>query len=352
MDLSAYAERFHARIGDSHHIASPLGAWLVLELAKGNRAALLDTPHPLVGAATAIWQRFAEPRLPMAGTPLPDQPALDAWAREHTFGLIDRFPVRVSPQTMLILASALATKVTWTRPFQTASAERLGAGSPWAGRLQTVLKTPSGRGHLQYIASTRNAGDVAVHTALAQDGLSVTSVVAAPEVPAHGVIAAAYELIGEHEKRSLFELPLGEAPLWTITEEPAQVTAFDGREERYTSILPAWSAESDHDLSHPDFGFAAAAARLGEALGRPDLSFVARQSALARYSRLGFEAAAVTAMMTLAGAIVAREGVRRTAELRFAHPYAVVAVAEDPSGGPWAKVPAFSAWVAEPEDAS
>ena len=43
-------------------------------------------------------------------------------------------------------------------------------------------------------------------------------------------------------------------------------------------------------------------------------------------------------------------GKRREAELRFDHPYAVVATAT--GTGPWADLPVFSAWVADPEDAT
>jgi hypothetical protein len=52
---------------------------------------------------------------------------------------------------------------------------------------------------------------------------------------------------------------------------------------------------------------------------------------------------------------------RRVAELRFGHPYAVVAVATDPAAArrrpgsalsPWHGVPVFSAWVSEPDDAA
>jgi hypothetical protein len=47
--------------------------------------------------------------------------------------------------------------------------------------------------------------------------------------------------------------------------------------------------------------------------------------------------------------------VARIAELRFGHPYAVVAVATDEragdgGAGPWHGVPVFSAWVADPEE--
>jgi hypothetical protein len=82
---------------------------------------------------------------------------------------------------------------------------------------------------------------------------------------------------------------------------------------------------------------------------------------MARYSRTGFEAAAVTAIAIELAALVS--GRRREAELRFAHPYAAVAIATDPEGagqrrggrvshGPWHGLPVFSAWVSEPEDAT
>ncbi|NED56424.1 hypothetical protein G3I24_36765, partial [Micromonospora aurantiaca] len=67
---------------------------------------------------------------------LPDQAALDAWARERTGGLIDRFPVDVTPDTLLVLANALATRVSWADPFDTAPGAELGAGSAWSGRLR------------------------------------------------------------------------------------------------------------------------------------------------------------------------------------------------------------------------
>ncbi len=79
---------------------------------------------------------------------------------------------------------------------------------------------------------------------------------------------------------------------------------------------------------------------------------------MARYTRVGFEAGAVSAM---AFVTMLTLGLRRTAELRFGHPYAVIAVAADDSArrgiaasawsGRWNGVPVFSAWVAEPGEA-
>jgi len=56
----------------------------------------------------------------------------------------------------------------------------------------------------------------------------------------------------------------------------------------------------------------------------------ARQAAMARYTRIGFEAGAVIALAITLSAVAQRPGVRRTAELRFGHPFAVVAVADSP----------------------
>ncbi|MDZ5446877.1 hypothetical protein U2F26_29820 [Micromonospora sp. 4G57] len=394
--LARYAERLHAAVDPGHHVASPLGAWLLLALcgpaatgaerdeladvlgmnpsaAAATAAALLAEPHPLVPAATAVWHhvgydpgRLADwyADLPPRTTtgPLPTQDALDAWAREHTLGLIDRFPLRITPQVVLALASALATRISWADPFDLTPAAALGSASPWAGSLTRALRAPE-RGHRCWIAATERAGEVIVHVATAQPavtdggraGLAVVSVAAAPDVAPGDVLAAAYRLGAaavagaEPGRRSLFELPLGETALWSVREERVRTRARDGREERHTAVLPCWSARSEHDLTAPRLGFPTAI----RAVAGVDAQAEARQAAMARFGRYGFEAAAVTGAFALVS--LPPEGVARTAELRFGHPYAVVALATDerPDGvGPWHGVPVFSAWVAEPEEPS
>ncbi|MFG1881599.1 hypothetical protein [Micromonospora sp. NPDC049102] len=406
--LSAYAERLHATIGDRHHVASPLGAWLLLAVTAATTGAgqatdsdpatgpdpaaeglasalgtdlasaatvahaLLDAPHPLVTSATALWLRTrhlvdepagwraALPATTEVGT-FPDQAGLDAWAREHTDGLIETFPLKVSPDVVFALASALATRISWTEPFDVADARVLGPDSSWTD-LRQVLRSP-GHGHRGAIVATERSGDVIVHVARAQAsegaGLVVLSVAAERHVPAADVLATAYRLsAGAADgaqpagRRSLFDLPLGETPLWTLREERVRTRARDGREERHQAVLPCWSARSDHDLTAESLGFPAAATTLSRALDQPVQGFEARQVAMARYGRYGFEAAAVTGMFGTVS--LPPEGVARTAELRFGHPYAVVAVATDSradgTSGPWHGVPVFSAWVSEPDD--
>jgi hypothetical protein len=399
--VTRYAGRFHQVACAGHHVASPLGAWLLLALAgpactgddrreleeilgadagaaAGFAAELLANPHPLVPAAAAVWGTGTGPLSktvtawlaglpPQVDTgPVPAQADLNSWARRHTFGLIDRFPLE-DGTLIWLLATALATRVSWERPFDLARAATLGPASPWAAALTRVLATPQAPwpgpvpGHDAFIAATGAAGEVAVHAATARGGLLVVSVIAAPEVPAADVIAAAYDLgtglaaDRPVSRRSLFDLPAGDGPAWTITEEPVQTTAPGGREEVCTAVLPAWSAQSTHPLTDPALGFAT----VRHALDPVD-PWDARQAAMARYTRTGFEAAAVTALGIALAAVARRPGMRRTAQLRFGHPFAVVAVVADGATdsrhpgprGPWHGLPVFSAWITRPEDAT
>lgn len=405
--LASYAERFHEGIGRGHHVASPLGAWMLLALcgpASDGRlrdeitaalgidvdtaaafvATLLAEPHPAVASAAAIWTR---PGLPAAGMSywlarlpsmiergdVPAQDALDAWASEHTYGMIDRFPLTLHPETFIVLATALATKVSWETPFEAVSSDQLSrpGEQPWSARVRRVLRSPmSEASHTQFIATSDRAGDVAVHTVQASPGLSVTSVIARPDVPPVDVIAAAYELAiaiargRDVPARSLFDLPVGDSPMWSIEEEATWVPSPDGRFEECSAVLPAWSADAQHDLGRPELGFPAAAAALVRLAGTSNVDFKAAQSVVARYDRKGFEAAALTALMapTLAGGPSGQHGRLRIGTLRFGHPFAVVAVTTEnspwdrPIGatamGPWHGLPVYSAWVAEPTEVS
>jgi len=385
--IARYAGTFHEVIGDGHHVASPLGAWLLLALCApatdgaqadaladvlgggadevaAVAAEMLAAPHPLVAAAAAVWgEPGAAGERWLAGLPpavargdIPGQDDLDRWARDHTFGLIEKFPLNVDAADYLLLASALATKVSWDRPFDLAPGSALGESSPWARDLRHVLRSPNDPGHTAFITTTPRAGDVAVHVGHARGGLLVASVIAAADVSSADVLAAAHAIgiacaRGEPlPRRALSGLPEGDGPLWSVRDEPSAGKLG----ERCVAILPAWSATDNYDLSDPRLGFAAAARALGG--GDP---WEARQAATASYSRTGFEAAAVTAMAAMM-AMMPRRGVLRTVELRFGHPYAVVAVTADddaaPGGGlakrgPWDGVPVFSAWVAEPRSA-
>ena len=372
-----YARRLHALTGPGQFVASPLGAWLVLALAApaasgsaaqelagtlgmppqqaaSAAAVLLDDPHPAVHAAAAAWVRTYPPAegsdlqrwldgLPAAAArgPIPSQAAADAWVREHTLDLVDRFPLDLNRQWMYVLASALATRIAWRVPFDLAPSQAF--ASPWRDRVSQVLRTPE-RGHECRIVHDDAAGELAVHSAPA-DGLTVHSVIAAPQTPPGVVLDAAHRL-DDLPRRSLFELPVGEGHAWTLREVP------DGsRRERFSAVLPAWTARSAHDLGDPSLGFPAAKEALA-ALTGAEGDWTARQQAVARYSRRGFEAAAVSVLAQALAMRVRESGPDRLAELRFDRPYAVVAVCQPTGegGSPWSGLPVFSAWVDEPQE--
>jgi hypothetical protein len=197
------------------------------EEAASIAAGLLEVPHPLVSAAAAAWniggmvdeQWLAGLPATVERGPIPSQDEADRWAREHTLGLIEKFPLQITNEVYLLLATALATKVSWDRPFEIAPGSALGSASPWGNQLEYVLASPRHMGYSPFVASTAQAGDVAVHVGWARDGLLVVSAIAAADVPADEVLAAGHGLATDLAlgravpKRSLFGLPLGDGPL-------------------------------------------------------------------------------------------------------------------------------------------
>lgn len=366
--ITRYAQRFCRVHGGAHSVSSPLGAWLLLALAapiaqgpvrneledvlgvdvkRARRALdeLLEDPPEVIRSALAVWGVPAWPGdLPatVETGPVPTQAQADGWARDHTDGMIDRFPVDVSAMTA-VLASALATRIAWLRPYDVTGAAEL--RSPWSTRVAEALSGADG-----YLTDIAGLGVVAVHTAVGGDGLQVTSVIARQDAPSEEVLPVAHDLAWRHatgsslRREKLADLPLGDGQFWTIAEDHRP----GGDQVRV--VLPAWSASSNHELTaDPGLGFGAVGRALAQALPvAPDVQ--ARQSAVARYNRWGFEAAAVTAV-ALRSAMMST-GLSRTAILRFGHPYAVVAsVGKRPARrDPWAGVPVFAAWVTEPTE--
>lgn len=396
--VRAFAGRVHAPEGGRHHVASPLGAWLLIALAaqamEGAEreaataalgmdpmvaaeaaAALLTQVPEAVRAAVAVWHRGGLGseafEVWQAGLPgavetgeIPTQPAADAWADRCTDHRVRAFPLPLTEDSALVLASALATRVRWFTPLFSVPATELGPSSPWSRSIKWAL---AGSDRCA-IVRTSPAGLVGVHVKLAA-GLVVVSVIAGPEVDALTVLDCAYAIAVDVatdalHSVSLFDLPLGDGVAWTITEMEIPSDRPGERAEQTEGVLPAWSATSDLALSAPGGAFDGFADGLSVLL-RPDARGyfgVARQLATAQYTREGFDAAAVIAWDTLLGAALPHErALLRSATLRFGHPFAVVAAAAagplrtpDATASPaqWHALPVFSAWVTEPDDSA
>jgi hypothetical protein len=405
--VARYADRFDAAMGATGHtVASPLGAWLLVALAAplttgAERVAveevlgtdaddahsrvteLVAHAHPAVGHAVAVWHRAERVRpvfsewsaslIDVETGTVPTPQAADHWVAEHTNDLVEHFPVPIDDLTAIVLASALATKVNWTVPFETVSSRMLMTDhewppppDSWAAQVQTALQTPDD-GHEVHVFDTERAGPVGVHAAAAREGLLVVSVIADPSVARPDVRAAAHDVAAtlcgiaspSARRIALADLPLGRGHSWIVIDVEVDADR-DPRAEASTAVLPAWACRADHDLlavgapGVPET-LAAIADLIDDSAGPPDVK--AGQGVAARITAEGFEAAAVTALegLELGGSIPARTLRRRSLAMSFGRAYAAVAVARDdaaPTPQGWHGVPVFSAWIEEPAEAA
>lgn len=140
-------------------------------------------------------------------------------------------------------------------------------------------------------------------------------------------------------------------------------TAGERREEFDGAVLAAWTVSGDLDLTASDlFGVEPALSALLDLVGpSPEGdNTMAKQSAIASYSPLGFEAAALDIMAletrSTRRSLRTQKGLLRRATLFFDHPYAAIALAGSEADfkrsraghTDWFALPPFSAWLAEP----
>ncbi|NED91997.1 serine protease [Streptomyces sp. SID11233] len=133
--------------GGGSFVCSPAGLWLALAVvaagARGETADELRTvlgvaerqaadavtagvrelaATDALGVATRVWTRvpvYREYREALADIefgPM-DATGVDAWVREATGGLIERLPLDISDEMLLVLVNVLALKARWDEPF-------------------------------------------------------------------------------------------------------------------------------------------------------------------------------------------------------------------------------------------
>jgi hypothetical protein len=271
-------------------------------------------------------------KLAVALEAMPDQAGLDRWASDHTRGLINEFPIAVSPETMLVVATALVLQPRWAKELWTDD--------------DGMLVLNDG---LQTIVDTRAAGRVAVAKPFSEDGVDVISVIAAPEVSPQDVWRAVDEVVDKLNQGALRNGGLRGGELidghsWKVrkvTESFINRDAPDDFDIVWRSHLPKWSGDTVSALSGAP-GVAEIVAALCEAAPALAGPFECIQAATAAYDESGFTAAAISALAVLTGRPALVERTIRRVELMFDRPHAVIAIAR---GGPWEGVPVFNAWV-------
>ncbi|MBF6332126.1 serpin family protein [Nocardia transvalensis] len=308
------ALRLLAELRDAETVAAALGVWVRADIELHRE-----------------WVRA----LP-AGTvdKLTGQEALDAWAARHTDGLIRRFPLQLTPQELMVLATAVVARTAWLQPFHDDVLEP--QDGPWRGHRGPGLSRDSKRLDDAAILAgptpvtrvvVRGTGDLDVHLFLG-DGTP-------GEVLGIGLAA----LDGTIEARS--DLPVGTEGPGLIVRETRAVA------DTLRIELPPFEIRSSHGLlQHADlFGLRTAtdSSRQHFPAISPTPLYVAQagQDALARFTREGFEAAAVTAI-TLARAAAFRPHTTREISATFDRPFGFLAV-HRPTG-----LVIVAGWLAQP----
>lgn len=274
---------------------------------------------------------------------------LDAWVAEHTEGVLDRFPLAVSADTLLVLASALSVRTRWVEPFADEPG-RVESG-PWAGRTISMLLRSGTRLDDVRLADTA-AGPVTMLTVAGRDDVDVCLVMGESPGTAGQVLAASVGALAAapSEVRPGSALRIGaRGPGLRVTEE----RSFD-RGDRLIVRTARFDVAGHHDLlERADLFGLDAVRRLPRTaadrerghfpgIGRSLALAQAGQDARAIFSAEGFEAAAVSAFGVMAAG-VPRTPVR-TVWATFDRPFGFLAL-HRPTG-----LVLVAGWVAEPED--
>jgi serine protease inhibitor len=290
------------------------------------------------------------------------QAGLDAWVAEHTHRILDRFPLTVSQDTLLVLASALAVRTKWVEPF---SDEPLRIeNGPWAGRtINALFRRGTGLDDVR-LADTP-AGPITMLTVAGRDDVDVCLVIGEPDRTAGQVLAASIDALtasagapanpvgAPADPSSIWPgsaLLVGQrGPCLRVTQDESLDKA-----DRLIVRTPRFDVNGGHDLlEHADIfgldtvrrlGVAGVPADVGHFPGiGPSLAVGrARQGARATFTAEGFEAAAVTSVDLLAYGLPSNPV--RTIWVTIDRPFGFLAL-HRPTG-----LVLVAGWVAEPED--
>ena len=272
-----------------------------------------------------------------------DRAALDVWAAKRTGGLVERMPVALTDATELVLASALALRTEWLRPFDEVPME----SAYWNDRvplglfrstavLDRIGVTDTPDGHVTRLKVLGNAA-VDVHLLLGEEGMTSGQVLGA------GVGI----LDGRHPVVPGDQLPYGDpGPGLSVAKE--RCTSPQPPSLDVTTVAYDMSAHHDLLRLHRLFGLTTARdSRVGHFPGISEFPLAigsAEQSTMARFGARGFRAAAVTAFAAIpGGAAPALRYVTTTITARFDRPFAFLALHRH------SRLVLAAGWVTEPE---
>lgn len=310
---AAAARELLDAMGSMPGLNSALGLWTRRELAVREewRAGLSAGTHGVLTEDLPASQR-----------------ALDAWAAERTGGLVERMPVTLDEDVLMVLASALALRTEWPRPFS--ELRLIPDAGPWQGRelvglhrtgvrLDRVGVVSGPHGHVTELKVPGDNG-IDVHLLLGEQRMTPGQVLGT------GVDVLARRL----PVTASGQLPYGDVGPGLRVEQQRCATP-QPPELSVTTV--AYDMRARHDLLdlHGLFGLTTAmdtgAGHFPGISPTPLAIGQAEQSTVAQFGALGFRAAAVTAVAPVFGG--ARPDLRHTTTVvtaRFDRPFGFLAV--------------------------
>ncbi|MET8775338.1 serpin family protein [Nocardia sp. NPDC004654] len=313
------AERAHSAalevlriMAEAEDLSAVLGVWFAEELPL-HRVWSDSLPPDTIGRLTI-------------------QAALDAWAARGTDGLIDRFPLRIDPDTMLVLATALVAKTEWREHFVDAVLRP--ETGPWRGiDGRGLTRTTGDLSQVSLLDGSEpvtrvvvtGTGDLDVHLLLGAAPDATESPDASP--PGAVLTTGLAALTGQVPVRD--HLPPGTTgPGLRVTRHRAPRPG-----DRLDIRMPPFEIRSSHDLcATPELFGLTAAMRTDRnhfpAISPEPLALAqGAQDVLARFTREGFEAAAVTGLAMRAVSMpLSAEHLITQVEVVFDRPFGFLAV--------------------------
>ncbi|TDD17810.1 proteinase inhibitor I4 serpin [Kribbella turkmenica] len=320
-------------IEGSDDLHAALGVWVQerLKLAESFDSVM---PAPLVGTLT--------------GDASVDKPKLDAWAAGHTDDLIREMPIEVTPDLMLVLASALSLRTTWVTPFK--EQVRRFYDGPWSGGSWHWLERVDG--DLDAVRRYEHPGTagLTVVTVPGDADVDVLLGIGQPQESQDEVLPALIETA----VRSTDGVPgsqlLGQGEPGAEVAPGVKVGQTTVPRPDLKLSLPSFTVEAEHDLmaARELFGLSTvstdpgAHGHFGAISPTPLAVGQAKQKVLARFFATGFEAAAVTAMGLMRTSMPTRQA--RRLEVTLDRPFGFVAVLRE------SRLPIVAGWVATPTE--
>lgn len=358
--LSSYSKIFHSNVFSNdadyaeNEISSPLGSWLLLATlaastdfsirkeAKDKIESLLGIPieeasvyveHLLelsgVETASAAWfkEEYVTGKTPVPGVQkwlkndtlavkddhIPSQEWLNNWVSTLTHGLITEFPIEINSDVFFIVANVIYTKFSWESPFQTVSAHASQMNG-WGVENVLADESPDVR-----FFTTPEQELLMVHSKESKDGQKVLSVTSPSQLAPQTLLNYATEIV--HGITQLSEVTVQYAE--SHSEGLIESNKFTGPNDAIYVNLPAWEASSEHDLNLPELLYNDVAETLAVGM-KEDFDIAVKQTAVAKFTAEGFEAAAVTAFAMMRASAM-RPMFRSTLRtVNFSKKYAVV----------------------------